>query len=36
MRLVRVKWGKLQIELPEELFIFLLLKAFLMSHNMDV
>ncbi len=33
MRLVRVKWGKLLIELPEELVLFLLLKAFLMFHH---
>ena len=33
MRPVRVKWGKLQIELPEDLFFLLLLKAFLMLHK---
>jgi hypothetical protein len=32
MRLIRVRWGKLLIELPGEIFIVLLLKAFLMLH----
>ena len=36
MRLVRVKWGKLLIELPEELVLFWLLRAFLMFHNTNV
>ena len=36
MRLVRVKWGKLLIEVPEELIFFLLLKAFLVFHLRDI
>ncbi len=36
MRLIRVKWGKLLIELPGEIFIFLLLKAFLMLHSLNI
>jgi hypothetical protein len=30
---VRVRWGKLLIELPAEIFLYLLFKAFLMFHN---
>jgi len=30
MRPIRVKWGKLNLEVPTEIFLFLLLKAFLM------
>jgi hypothetical protein len=30
MGLVRVKWGKLLLEVPVEIVLFLLLKAFLM------
>ncbi len=33
MRLVRVRWGRLTIELPEDIFILLVLKAFLLFHN---
>lgn len=36
MRLVRVKWGKLLIELPGELFFFLLLRTFLMLHHWSI
>lgn len=36
MRLVRVKWGKLLIELPDELIIFLLLRTFLMLHHWSI
>jgi len=36
MRLVRVRWGKLVIEVPVEIVLFLLLKAFLMVHKMNV
>jgi hypothetical protein len=36
MGLVRVRWGKLVIEVPGEIFLFLLLKAFLMVHKMNV
>ncbi len=35
MRLVRVRWGKLMVELPGELVFFLLLKAFQIVHNVD-
>ncbi len=30
---VRVQWGKLNLEVPGEIFLFLLLKAFLMLQN---
>ena len=36
MRPVRVKWGKFELELPGEILIFLLYKAFLIIHNMNV
>jgi hypothetical protein len=36
MRLIRVKWGKLYLELPGEIIIALLIKAFLMLHNKNV
>jgi len=37
MRPVRVKWGKLNLELPAEIILFLLFKAFLMLHfNVNV
>ena len=36
MRLVTVQWGKLKLELPGEIFVFLLLKLFLMLHNVNV
>jgi len=36
MRLVRVKWGKLYVELPAEIILYLLFKAFLMLHNVNV
>ena len=37
MRLVRVKWGKLYLEVPVELVLYLLFKAFLMFHyNVNV
>ncbi len=32
MGLVRVTWGKFNLELPGEIFLFLLFKAFLMLH----
>jgi len=32
MRLVRVQWGKLYFEVPAEIFLYLLLKAFLSVH----
>ena len=32
---VRVTWGKFKLELPGEIFFFLLYKAFLMLHNTD-
>ena len=35
MRLIKVQWGKLHLELPEEVFLFLLFKAFLALHNMN-
>ena len=33
MRLIRVKWGRLTIEMPEDVFILLVLRAFLLFHN---
>jgi len=36
MRLVTVKWGKFKLELPAELLLFVLLKTFLILHNMNV
>ena len=37
MRLVRVKWGKLYLEVPVEIILYLLFKAFLMAHyNVNV
>jgi hypothetical protein len=32
MRPVRVKWGKLNFEVPAEIILYLLVKAFLMVH----
>jgi hypothetical protein len=32
---VTVKWGKLHIELPGEVFLALLFKAFLIAHSMS-
>jgi hypothetical protein len=32
MRPVRVKWGKLNLELPAEIILYRLFKAFLMVH----
>ena len=37
MRPVRVKWGKLNFEVPAEIILYLLFKAFLMFHyNVNV
>jgi hypothetical protein len=36
MRLIRIEWGKFKLELPGEIFIFLLLKAFLVLHFLNV
>lgn len=33
MRLVTVKWGKLTLEVPAEIILFLLFKAFLLLHD---
>jgi hypothetical protein len=33
MRPLRVKWGKLDLEVPVELILRLLLKAFQLFHN---
>ena len=32
---ITVKWGKFKLELPGEIFFFLLYKAFLMLHNLN-
>jgi hypothetical protein len=36
MRLVRVQWGKFKLELPMELLLLVLFKAFLIYHNVNV
>jgi len=36
MRLIKVKWGKFELELPGEVFILLALKTFLMLHKLNV
>ena len=36
MRLVKVEWGKFKLELPAEFLLYLLFKAFLMVHNVDL
>ncbi len=33
MRQIKVKWGKLDLELPAELVLYLLFKAFLLLHG---
>jgi hypothetical protein len=35
MRLIRIEWGKFKLELPAEVFLFLLLKAFLVLHSLN-
>jgi hypothetical protein len=36
MRLLRVKWGKLLIEVPTEIILCVLFKALLMLHKLNV
>jgi hypothetical protein len=36
MRLITVQWGKFKLELPAEIFLFLLFKAFLMLHKTNI
>jgi hypothetical protein len=36
MRPMRVKWGKLYLEVPVEILLFLLVKAFLLVHKLNV
>jgi hypothetical protein len=36
MRLVTVQWGKFKLELPAEIILFLLFKAFLVIHSMNI
>jgi hypothetical protein len=36
MRQITVQWGRLKVELPAELALFLLLRAFLALHNVNV
>jgi hypothetical protein len=36
MRLLRVKWGKMLVEVPTEIILCVLLKAFLMLHKLNV
>jgi hypothetical protein len=33
---VTVKWGKFKVELPAELLLCVLLKVFLLLHNVNV
>ena len=35
MRQITVQWGKLRIEIPGEMFWLLVLKAFLLYHNVN-
>ena len=36
MGLIKIQWGKLKFELPVEIFCYLLLKTFLVVHNVNV
>jgi len=36
MRQITVKWGRFTLELPVELVLCVLFKAFLMIHNVNV
>jgi hypothetical protein len=36
MRLITVKWGKLYIEMPAEIFPYRLFKAFLVLHSLNI
>jgi hypothetical protein len=36
MRLVKVKWGKFSLEMPGEIFLFVLVKTFLMIQKMNI
>ena len=36
MRPVTVKWGNLHLEVPAEVFLYLLFKAFLMLHLLNI
>jgi hypothetical protein len=36
MRRMIVKWGKLRIELPAEVLLFVLFKTYLALHRVDV
>ena len=36
MGLIRVRWGKLYVELPGEVFLVLLFRTFLMLHQLNV
>jgi hypothetical protein len=33
---ISVKWGKVEVELPAELLLFVLFKTFLVLHNVNV
>jgi hypothetical protein len=35
MRMIRIQWGKFKLELPAELALYLLLRFFLLIHNVD-
>ena len=36
MRPITVKWGKLYLEVPAELILYLLFKAFLVLHSLNI
>jgi len=36
MRPITVKWGKLYLEVPAELILYLLFKAFLVLHVLNI
>jgi len=33
---ITVKWGKLHLEVPTELILYLLFKAFLVLHSLNI
>jgi len=36
MRPITVKWGKLYLEVPAEIILYLLFKAFLVLHSLNI
>ncbi len=35
MRLIRVRWGKLRLDVPGEILLLLAVKTFLLFHNLS-